>query len=161
METLSAPKEKVQQIYRDGDSSVKNILTRLFGGVHLMTTGEWERYAKERIKSFEDACRETGQDPDDPYFSAARPHENAIRKIETWALALNQGKVLSYADASTEKWRVWVVYDEEISGFRLYDVGYDDSCTDAGLGSRTAFASRKLAEHFAEYAMPLINESLS
>ncbi|HEY4288223.1 MAG TPA: hypothetical protein VGN00_14060 [Puia sp.] len=155
MATITIDDSKIRRLYKTAGQEFKELLEAEFGPKFFSgdITG--------RILSFEDACAEVGKDPHDRFFSEARPHENAIRKIEVWALALNEGNVLSYTDPSTEKWRVWVVYDESISGFRLCAVDYDGTGTYSGLGSRTAFASEKLARHFAKHAMPLINESLA
>jgi hypothetical protein len=161
METLSAPKHQVQQFFTDGDDQLKSAFVRLFGARAFFNQQQWEQYVIDNLTSFEAACSETGRDPNDPFFSSARPHENAIRKIEEIALAFNRGVILSYSDPNTEKWRVWVIWDPKISGFRLDVVSYVCTGTYAGLGSRSAFASRPLAEHFANCFMPLINESLA
>lgn len=122
METLSAPKHQVQQFFTDGDDQLKSAFVRLFGARAFFNQQQWEQYVIDNLTSFEAACSETGRDPNDPFFSSARPHENAIRKIEEIALAFNRGQTLSYSDPTSEKWRVFVVWDPRISGFRLCDV---------------------------------------
>lgn len=154
METINGFKEKAIKAHADGNSTEKNVLETVFGKKTFQSV-------LERVTTFEEACLETGRDPNDPFFSEVRPHENANRKIEEVALALNEGKVLSLSDSSTEKWWVYVIRDNSISGFRLYVVVYTLTATRAGLGSRLAFASEKKANHFAKHFMPLINESLA
>jgi hypothetical protein len=124
METLSAPKHQVQQFFTDGDDQLKSAFVRLFGARAFFNQQQWEQYVIDNLTSFEAACSETGRDPNDPFFSSARPHENAIRKIEEIALAFNRGQTLSYSDPTSEKWRVYVVWDPRISGFRLGVVRY-------------------------------------
>jgi hypothetical protein len=153
MEELKVLKDNALQAFKEADSNGKTMLTNLFGKKHFLIN------VMERVKSFEDVCREIGRDPKDPFFSELRPHENANRKMEAWAEALNEGVELSYKNINQKKWRVWVEWDG--SGFRLNGVHCDYSYTLTGLGSRTAFASEEKARHFAKYAMDLITESLS
>jgi len=153
--TLLLTDKTVRKIYQAADDELKAALQDNY------PKGFFSQNILERVFTFEDACAETGRDPKDPFFSACRPHENANRKIEEVALALNEGVVLDLKDPNTEKWRVYVIWEPKISGFRLNDVGYCLTGTNTGLGSRTAFASREKAGHFAKYFMPLINESLA
>jgi hypothetical protein len=161
MEELKVLKQNAVEAYRKADSSGKSLLSNLLGKTFFITDmKEWEAYIIPRVNSLEDAFNEIGEDLDDPFFSEARSHENATRKIEVVAKALNGNRELSYSDPKTEKWRVWVIWDDKIAGFRFDGTYFDLTCTSAASGSRTAFASKKLAEHFASRFMPLINESL-
>lgn len=155
MATLTIDDVTARKIYPSAAPELKAILDNSY------TKGFFSTKITERVFSFEDACRETGRDPNDRFFSECRPHENAVRKIEYVAEVLNEGVKLSYKNSNQEKWRVYVVWDDKIASFRLSAVFYGHPGTHAGLGSRTAFANRGLAEHFAKYFMPLINESLS
>lgn len=154
METINDFKTKAIKEYHCANQQLRDSLINIFG------PKTFQRIT-DRVFSFEDACQETGRDPNDKFFYACRPHENANRKIEEVAKALNEGVELSFANRTQEKWFVYVVWDDSIAGFRLYGVVYVSTITYAGLGSRHAFANRGLAEHFAKYFMPLINESQS
>lgn len=155
MATLTIDDKTARLIYPKVPDELKQIMEGAF------PTNFFTGKITDRVFSFEDACQEKGRDPKDPFFSECRPHENAIRKMEFVAEVLNEGIELSYKNADQEKWRIWVVWEAKTSGFRLHAVSCAYSVTRAGLGSRTAFASRPLAEHFAEYFMGLINETLA
>lgn len=161
MQEFKELKQNAIEAYKKADNSGKELLSGIFGKTFFITDiKEWEAYIIPRVNSLEDAFNETGEDLDNPFFSAARPHENAERKIEVVASALNGDRELSYSDRTTEKWRVWVIWDDSISGFRFCGTSFVRTRTITSSGSRPAFASKKLAEHFASRFMPLINESL-
>lgn len=155
MEELKVLKSNALEAFQNADQAGKTLLSNLLGKKHFFSK------ITERVFTFEDACRENESQHDAPFFTSLRPHENARRKMEEVALALNEGVELSLSNPAQQKWYVYVIWDPKISGFRLNGVYYDITLASAGLGSRLAFASRELAEHFAKYFMPLINESLS
>jgi hypothetical protein len=151
METIIGIKEKAKAVHANVDASGKDSLEQVFGKKTFQSVFD-------RVKSFEEACAETGRDPNDSYFSSARPHENAFRKWEEVCLALNEGVELSFKNPKQEKWYVWVIY--EGSGFRFVVVSCTDTGTVAGLGSRLCLVSRRHAEHFGKYFMDLINAAM-
>ena len=151
METINEFKDKAKVAYLKF-AQAKEALEEVFGKKTFLNI-------MDRVQSFEDACQETGRDPKDPYFSACRPHENAIRKWEVVCEALNEGVVLSYANGRQEKWHVYLIY--EGSCFRFHVVAYTLTHSYTGLGSRLGLCSEKLARHAAKYFLPLIIETVS
>jgi hypothetical protein len=153
MATLTIDDKTAREIYTDAAPELKKLLENSY------SKDFFSQKITDRIKSFEDACRVLDRDPKDAYFSAARPHENALRKWEVVCEALNEGVVLNFANSSQQKWYVWLVY--EGSGFRFGGVDYTNPCASAGLGSRHLLCSRALAEHAAKYFLDLLIEAVS
>lgn len=153
MEILQVTKDNALQAFKEGDSKEKALITRLFGKKHFLTN------VMERVTSFEEACAETGRDSNDPYFSAARPHENAFRKWEEVCLALNEGVVLSFANPTQEKHYVWL--ERTATGFRFYDTYCTLTLSSTGLGSRLCLVNAPLARHFGTYFMDIINAAMA
>jgi len=116
METLQISKANALSAYKKADKKVKELLEELFGKQALSTE------VTDRIKSFEDACSQTGTDHNDPNFSTGTTDEIAYKKLKVIALALNEGTVLSFADSNQRKWYPWFEYSG--SGFRFFVTYY-------------------------------------
>ena len=104
---------------------------------------------KERIKTFEDACKELGIKPDDVLHSALERDIvsiNAYSKLIVIARALNEGWEPNWNDSSEYKYYPWLQYK---SGVGFSSSVYVFTCTDTCVGSRLCFKSRELAEYAA------------
>jgi hypothetical protein len=137
METLQANKADVQKAYSSADSKEKTLLESLFGKEILPVK------ITERIKRFEDACAITGDDPEDPKFTAGFADSNAFEKLKVIAKALNEGWYPNWENSSEYKYYPWFTMGS--SGFRLDDVSYDRS--HSTVGSRLCFKSEELARY--------------
>lgn len=118
----------------------------------------------EQIKTFEDACKIKGYDPEkvlpdvSPY---PEPHKKALTAV---AKLIIINEALNHVDNNNQDWKPdWNNYDEDKyypwfdlektedtnpSGFRLYGVDYDYD--GSGVGSRLVYRTRKLAEYTAK-----------
>lgn len=114
----------------------------------------------EVVKTFEDACIITGDNPNDAKFNIyGTIDEIAYLKLKVIAKALNGDVVLTYADPNQHKWYPWFQYSG--SGFRFDDAGYGLSDTYAAGGSRLCFATQKLAEYAGKQFIDLYNQFLN
>jgi hypothetical protein len=115
----------------------------------------------ERIKTFEDACRElgitkielgiTGMDEDVASI-------NAYAKLIIIAKALNEGWKPDWADSSQYKYIPWF---EEKSGFGLSYVGYGIWDANTSVGSRLCYKNREIAIYAANHFKDLYNDYLT
>ena len=108
-----------------------------------------QRGVTERIKSFEDALKETGR-PDVPEFSDVpedlRDYFKAQYKAIVITEAINEGWKADWNDSNQEKYIPWF-WSKAPSGFAFYctDYGYAGPC--AGCASRLCFRTIALAEY--------------
>lgn len=109
---------------------------------------EEKKEVTERIKTFEDAQRETGA-PDTPEFNEV-PEE-----VREFLKAIYQAAVITKAlvgdwnpdwnDSSQRKWFPW--FRLSSGGFVFTDTHYDYSDAYAGSTSRLCFPTEELAEY--------------
>jgi len=101
-----------------------------------------------RIKTFEDALKETGR-PEVPDFSNLpedlRDYFKAQYKAAVIAEALNEGTKMDWTNSDQRKWLPW--FSMSSGGFVFHDADYYFSFAAAGYGSRLCFKSEELAEY--------------
>lgn len=153
METLPISKANVLSAYKKADKKTKELLEELFGKQTLSTK------VTDRIKTFEDACAETGEDPDNQKFHTGTPDEIAYNKLKVVIAALNEGVVLSFADSNQRKWYPW--FEFKVSGFRFHGTYYVITTTGANGGSRLCFHSEELAQYAGTQFIELYNQFLN
>lgn len=142
---------KARQIYRTADAGLKTILEA------SAPCGFFSQNVMERVKSYEDACAENGEEPMDEkamLVAGFRPDEIARRKIETITLALNEGKVMDWNNKES-KWFPWF---DTSSGFAFSNTSWDGSDACAGIASRLCFKSAELATYAGEQFTDLYKE---
>lgn len=115
----------------------------------------------ERIKTFEDACRElgiekielgiTGMDKDQASIAA-------YAQLIIIARALNEGWEPDWSDSSQYKYYPWF---EHKSGFGLSFYDFDCWTTTTNVGSRLCFKSKELALYAGRQFEYLYNQFLS
>ena len=148
MEELKAPKANVLEIYKRVGTDGKQLLKDVFGAkVFVCDIKEWEAYIMARVKSFEDACMEVGENPLAPKFHEGEPDDIAYKKGKVIVRALNGPYILDYKDRNQRKWEAWLEHDG--SGFRFHVVVYDFTDTYTSGGSRLRLCSDVLAKYFA------------
>lgn len=152
MSTTNIPTDLIRQIHQQTSPELKAALEKAVPGLFAP---KWED-----ITSFEAACAVVGRDPNDPFFSECRSHENANRKYEVVCEAINEGIKLDFASGDQQKWFIWVIWDKAKGGFRFRATYYGNSYTAAGLGSRSLLASQEKAIHVGKHFIDLINETL-
>jgi hypothetical protein len=97
----------------------------------------------DRIKTFEDACRELGVKPVDDSFLT--PDESAYMKLKVIAKALNEGWKPDWNDSNEYKYYPWFSMSSSGVGFSCDDCSFSRSI--APVGSRLVFKNRELAEY--------------
>lgn len=116
-----------------------------------------------KIKTFAEACKVIGMDPNDFELpadaDAVEKSINAYRKlVKVIVPALNEGWVADFADSSQRKYYPWFYNYRAGSGFS--GTYYDDSRTFTCVGSRLCFKSADLATYAATQFIDIYNEYL-
>lgn len=129
-----------RQIYKSASPEIKILLEENFG------KGFFSDKVTDRVKTFKDACKETGVQYEG--FESALTHaglsadEIAYKKIKIIAEALNEGWKPDYSNSNQAKYYPWFKYKAG-SGFSYSN--YGSSNTGTGVGSRLVFKSSDLA----------------
>lgn len=121
----------------------------------------------DKIKSFEDACKHLGLNPNDLPVVDMLPEKDrksiiAYYKLTIITRALNEGWEPDFSNWNEYKYYNWFYVeenkDQRSSGFRCDASG----CTDAGasVGSRLCFKNRGLAKYATEQFKELYREYL-
>ncbi|WP_026730184.1 hypothetical protein [Flavobacterium denitrificans] len=143
METLTADKGAVLKAYNKAKSGKKLLLENIFGAKTFQPN------IMERIKCFEDVCKEMGVSPkkyicdsDDPDDIAA----NALRQSLLISRCFNADtkEEIDWSNSNQYKYFHVYVYSPS-SGWSLFGVDYWHSFTFSG--SRQAFLKREHAEY--------------
>jgi len=117
-----------------------------------METKEERTEVTERIKTFEDALKETGR-PDVPQFSDVpedlRYYFKAQYKATVITEALNEGWEADWEDENQEKYIPWFL-TKYPSGFAFYGAYYDCTNPRAGDAFRLCFRTSALARYAGE-----------
>ena len=141
----------------------------------LTLIDEPEKDVKERIKTFEDACREIGIDAEawsrDKISLGLEPDVLAFLKLRIIVKALNEGWEPQFIEDEYRYYPWFILYtgeeynklDEEeksrvvcrssyygasaLGGVSCADAGSDSSYTDANIGVRLAFKTSELAAY--------------
>lgn len=153
MESLQIDKKKARGLYAAGSMADRIILEELLGKQFF------SQKITDRIKTFEDACAETGEDPEDEKFHNGTVDENAYRKLKVVARALNEGKVLSFANKSQYKWFPWFRFEDK--SFRFHGSYYDCTSTRIPGGSRLCYHSEELSNYAGTQFSELYNDLMS
>jgi hypothetical protein len=135
----------VKKAYEKGDETRKKFLAELipdmFGDIF------------QRIKTFDDVCREAGKDPKNYVVTANMDEDEKggiyFRRCALITKVFNQGWVPDWSNGSQQKWYMWLKYQGP-SGFGLSGAHsfYDRSNSD--VGSRLVFKDRKTCEAVLE-----------
>lgn len=137
-------KEFSDKIIAEGDGITK---------VEIFTNGEkkWEHHAipvTERIKTYEDACREL----DIPLIPERCEHmtedEMAYCSLKAIAKALNEGWEPDWSNRNQEKWYPWFEVTGTNPAALAYLFTYNPvSFTAANIGSHLCFKTEALAQY--------------
>lgn len=122
---------------------------------------EEKQEVTERIKTFEDAQRETGR-PDVPEFDNMpedlRDYFKAQYKMTVIAEALNDGWKADWSDENQRKWFPWFTMSS--GGFVFDATYYDLSYAYAGRTSRLCFKSSELARYAGKQFIDILDSIL-
>lgn len=140
---LKLSETKARQLYATADPELKAILEETFGTSALC------QKITDRVKSYQDACRETGETPiDECALRAAGLTDDdiAYRMLKTINRALNQKWCANYSDGNQKKW--FPYFDSlSSSGFAFLDAYCRYSAPYAGSASRLSFETSELAAY--------------
>lgn len=121
----------------------------------------------DKIKSFEDACKHLGLNPNDLPVVDMLPEKDrksiiAYYKLTIITRALNEGWEPDFSNWNEYKYYNWFYVeenkDQRSSGFRYCDTYYTVAGTD--IGSRLCFKNRELAKYATEQFKELYREYL-
>lgn len=177
-ETIVIKKENVVNVYLKGDDNLKKMLKIMFPDVDFEAEAHTDnRPITERVKTFEDACRELGEDH--PFVAIYRCNEDidecsadiiAYLKLRIVCAALNEGweQKLIVDECRWYPWHfLWTTAELEKKDEdwkqdrRLIDTGdfhyavfafaystnVPSSCSSARFGSRLCLKSEALANY--------------
>ena len=138
------------------------ILEIAFGGKAKRTSGK----ITDRIKTFEDACKELGIDASGKATVSTTESElsDDLKSIAAYTQliiivrALNEGWKPNWEDGNEKKWFPWFVYK---SGFGFSYTDYDHWDTNTHVGSRLCFKTEELAKYAATQFESIYNDYLN
>lgn len=165
--------KNIKAAYRTATESERTLLFTLFPDLHLGEEEKDNRPVTERIKTFEDACREIGVAPEEyeNKFANAPADVIAFLKLRVITAALNEGWEPKFTEDEW-RWYTWFCLwtDEELSeksdewkkehvlksfdnyqgewaGFAYASSSCAPSHTYAYVGSRLCYKSEALADY--------------
>lgn len=154
MKTLQIDEKKAKGLYENASPEFQAMLEDTFGK-------KFFKSIQDRIKSYEDACRELGIDPEDlPEVDNCEPEDQAsiiaFYKLTIIARALNEGWKPNWKDSSEYKWFPWfkanrgAAYNGAYAGLSCSSTINTASPASATFGSRLCCKSDELATYFGK-----------
>ena len=177
--------ENAKAAFNTADESVKKVLLALLPELkETEAQTAANRPITERVKTFEDACRETGVDPDTvqaqwEQAGLTKPDEVAYQKLRIIAAALNEGWQPEFTEDEW-RWYPWFTlwteeelsqkddewkadhalistedYSGDYAGFAAASSSNAPSDTFTSIGSRLCFKSEALATYCSKQFISL------
>lgn len=148
MQTLQIDGKKAKKLFPTASPEFREMLLDSFG----------EKFFSEkitdRIKTFEDACEEINENPNDPNFSTGTPDEIAFKKIKVIVKALNpKDWITDWDNGNQRKWYPWFYMNQP--GFRFDGADFAYSAAGTASGSRLCFFSEELATYAGKQFLDL------
>lgn len=112
MTTIKLNDSTARSIYPTADANLKKILVESFGAAFF------SQKITDRIKTFEDACKEIGEPPATILHCDDTTDEAAYKKLKVIVNALNEGWKPDWNNTSEYKYYPWFEYKKGI-GFVL------------------------------------------
>jgi hypothetical protein len=155
MKTLQIDEKKALSLYSSASEEFKAMLEDSFG------LKFFKKDIRDRVKSYEDACRELKLDPASLPDVSDCPDEDKEAMIAYYMLsiiarALNEGWKPDWLNSSEYKHYPWFDYDRSASGFVFSHTNCAGTGTD--FGSRLCFKTRDLAEYAGKQFCELYNK---
>jgi hypothetical protein len=151
---LQIEQENAIKAYDKADAAGKKLLVDLLGENNIVLK------ITDRVRSFEDACRITGDSPGNDKFIEGTPDDIAYQKLKVICKALNGSDwKADYQNGKQQKWEPFFTKNPSGSGlvFYLASLCYSP----AYVGSRLCFRSRELCEYATKQFLPLYNDLLN
>ena len=158
MKTLQIDEKKAKGLYENASPEFQAMLEDTFGK-------NFFKSIQDRIKSYEDACRELGLDPEDlPEVDNCEPEDKAsiiaFYKLTIIARALNEGWKPNWRDSNEYKWFPWFKVNRDAAGVGYSLTSYAATAANAIIGSRLCCKSDELATYFGKQFENLWSEYL-
>lgn len=106
---------------------------------------------KDRVKSYEDACKELGKDPSKFQVVYGESNEErsdrCYQRLKIIFKALCQDWKADYSDEAQKKWYPWFVFDKKLGRFGFYLSHYEFSHSGSGIGVRFCLPSQELSNY--------------
>lgn len=133
--------------------------------VEIFINGEkkWEHHAipvTERIKTYEDACRELDIPLAPERCKGMTKDELAYYSLKVIAKALNEGWEPDWTNSNEYKYWPWFVYNQHSAGFGCVYANYTATTKTTYIGSQLCFKTRELAEYAGNTFEGLYNDFL-
>jgi len=154
MKTLELTDQEARKLHKTSNSEWKEVLERNFGKEFFSQS------VIDRIKIYEDACAELGENPIDEAACkklGMNKNDIAYMKLTQIVRALNEGWVAKVYD-NEYRWYPWFYHNESPSAFAFTVSGYDYSAADAGSGSRLCFRTEELSNYAGKQFLDLWRE---
>jgi hypothetical protein len=142
MKTLQIEEKKARELYKTASEELKKILEDTFGKDFL------SEKVTDRVKTYEDACRELNEDPINESEMRRMGFTNdeiSYRKIKTIVEALNEGWKADWENGDQKKWIPWFYCSP--SGFVFDFTSCLYSRPYASYASHLCFKSEELATY--------------
>ena len=117
---------------------------------------------KDKVKSFEDACKVLDITPSVPVVTGI-PEKYQKPLIANYQLmviaeALNEGWTPDWSNGEWDKWYPWFNMDNSSSAGRFSFYGSGGQSSDSRVGSRLCFKSEELADYAGTQFLELYRE---
>ena len=157
MITLQISEQQARKMYSTASKELKEILEASCGKEVLSGN------IMDRVKTYEDACKELGRGPYDEKQLAKlglTKNDIAYQKMVVIVEALNEGWKPDVCDSNVERWYPWFKPLGSPSSFAFCVSYYDYVSAFAGSGSRLALKNEKLANYCGKQFLELWKEML-
>lgn len=159
MKNLEITFTNAQKAFKEADEKGKTLLTNMFG------KEVFSQKITDRIKSFEDACAEIGEDPIEllPYKNPKTKRQfaaNDAMRLDVIAEALRGDFEADWSNSIQRKWRCWFEHNGT-TGFGFSGSGCDYSVTFTRVGSRLCMPTEELSNYFGTQFIEIHNRLLT
>ena len=149
---LTLEKSEAKQLYPQAPDWLKKKMDQEFGaGFHISSI-------IDRIKTFNDACKEENKTPDQVYVSTDSVDEKAYKKLKLIAKVINEGWEPDWDNDKQKKWYPWFRLS---SGFGFSASFYNSANAGTDAGSRLCFESKEKSDYVAKQFIDLYNDLLT
>jgi hypothetical protein len=152
MNLLVIDAQNAPEVYREAGKELKKVMEKTFGKDLL------SKKVTDRIKSFEDACKELGisQKVFNESIEHDAPDEIAYKKMKLITIALNEGWQPNWDDSNERKWRPWFYLNSP--GFRFSGSFFGRTYSYSAGGSRLCFKSEELCNYAAKQFLDIYKD---
>jgi len=151
--TIVVDEVEARELYKTATPAWKSVFEKNFGKAFF------SQKITDRIKTYEDACSELGEQPiDEAKWKQFGVSDDDItyRKLKTITKALNEGWKCDWNDSNQYKWYPW--FKMSSGGFVFYAASDGYSLANAGYASRLCFSSDEIATYAGKQFLQLYSD---